>query len=66
MNPLKGAGVVLLFAAVVVLMTSVPNESELVLGLSVAVVLVSAFTYTASVRRRRRDRRAAEPGRGAR
>jgi hypothetical protein len=58
-NPLKGAGVVLLFAAVVVLMTSVPNQSVLILGLSVMVVVFSTITYAASVRRRRRDRRAA-------
>ncbi len=59
MNPFKGAGVVLLLALVAVLLSGVSNTSHLFLGLSAVIIFVSLITYTASVRRRRRDRRAA-------
>ena len=59
MNPFKGAGVVLLLALVAVLLSGVSNTSYLFLGLSAVIIFVSLITYTASVRRRRRDRRAA-------
>jgi hypothetical protein len=58
-NPFKGAGVVLLLALVAVLLSGVSNTSYLFLGLSAVIIFVSLITYTASVRRRRRDRRAA-------
>lgn len=59
MNPIKGAGVVLLLALAGVLLTGVGNPTELLLGLSAFLVIISLSTYLASVRRRRRDRRAA-------
>jgi hypothetical protein len=58
-NPFKGAGVVLLLALVAVLLSGVSNTSYLFLGLSAVIIFVSLITYTASVRRRRRDCRAA-------
>lgn len=59
MNPIKGAGAVLLLALIAVLLSGVGNTSDLVVGISVTVVVSSLATFLASVRRRRRDRRTA-------
>lgn len=59
MNPIRGAGVVLLIALIAVLLSGVTNPSELLLGLSAFIIALSVITYLASVRRRRRDRRSA-------
>lgn len=59
MNPITGAGIVLTLALVAVLLTGVSNTALLLLGLSIMVVTFCTFTYLASARRRRRDRRAA-------
>jgi hypothetical protein len=58
-NPIKGAGAVLLLALIAVLLSGVGNTSDLVVGISVTVVVSSLATFLASVRRRRRDRRTA-------
>lgn len=60
MNPIKGAGAVLLLALVAILVSGVSNVTELLLGLSALLIVASLTTFLAAVLRRRRDRQAAD------
>ncbi|MGF1426726.1 hypothetical protein [Kitasatospora sp. LaBMicrA B282] len=59
MNSLKGLGICALLAGVAFALTRVADPSRLFLGISVSIIGVSLTTYAASIKRRRRDRRAA-------
>ncbi|WP_042405711.1 hypothetical protein [Streptacidiphilus carbonis] len=59
MNPIAGAGAVLILALGAILLSGVSNTAMLLLVLSIVVVAFCTLTYMASVRRRRRDRRSA-------
>jgi membrane protein implicated in regulation of membrane protease activity len=58
-NPIAGAGAVLILALGAILLSGVSNTAMLLLVLSIVVVAFCTLTYMASVRRRRRDRRSA-------
>jgi len=58
-NPIAGAGVILVLALAAILLTGVSNTAMLLLALSIVVVAFCTLTYVASVRRRHRDRRSA-------
>ncbi|WP_405820603.1 hypothetical protein OG241_33320 [Streptomyces sp. NBC_01390] len=59
MNTLKGLGACAVLAAIAFAVTRVTTVDQLTLGITVAIVVVSLATYTASIRRRRRDHRMA-------
>ncbi|WP_370098325.1 hypothetical protein [Streptacidiphilus sp. MAP12-20] len=59
MNPIKGAGAVLLVALIVILLTAVKDTGTVLLALSITILSTSLTTYAASLRRRRNDRRTA-------
>lgn len=59
MNTLRGLGACAVLAAVAYAVTKVVAIGPLMLGINICVVAVALVTYTASVRRRRKDRRMA-------
>ncbi|RPF39223.1 hypothetical protein [Streptomyces sp. TLI_185] len=59
MNTLRGLGACAVLAGVAFAVTKVVTLDQMVLGITLSVVAVSLVTYMASIRRRRRDRRAA-------
>jgi Flp pilus assembly protein TadB len=61
MNSLKGLGICVVLAAVAFAMTKVSDVSQVIAGASITVVTVSLIAYIASMKRRRRDRRIAQP-----
>ncbi|OAR26248.1 hypothetical protein A8W25_12495 [Streptomyces sp. ERV7] len=59
MNSLRGLGICALLAALAYALTQVADVDQLLLAFTVVVISVSLFTYAASTRRRRHDRRIA-------
>ncbi|GAA0486146.1 hypothetical protein ACFQ2B_16735 [Streptomyces stramineus] len=61
MNSLKGLGVFAVIAVIAFTVTriAVTDISRLLLGISIAAVVLSLASYLASIRRRRRDRQLA-------
>lgn len=59
MNSLKGLGICAVLAGIAYALTQVTDIDTLLLVFTVVVISVSLFTYAASARRRRHDRRIA-------
>lgn|GEM_PF-3206452 len=59
MNPLKGAGVILAFALLVVLITTARDLTEVLVAFGVIAIGLCMLSLIASARRRSRDRRTA-------
>jgi ABC-type uncharacterized transport system permease subunit len=59
MNTFRGLGACAILAAMAFAVTQVATPDQIMLGITLTIVAVSLFTYMASVRRRRTDRRAA-------
>jgi hypothetical protein len=59
MNTLRGLGAVAVLAGIAYAVTRATTVDALILVVTVGTVAVSVFTYLASARRRRRDRRTA-------
>ncbi|MCC3769129.1 hypothetical protein [Streptomyces sp. UNOC14_S4] len=59
MNSLRGLGVCAVLAGIAYALTRVADTDQLLLGITVVIITTSLFSYAASIRRRRRDRRVA-------
>lgn len=59
MNTLRGLGACAVLAGVAFAVTKMVTLDQMVLGITLTVVAASLITYMASIRRRRKDRRAA-------
>lgn len=59
MNPLKGAGVILVFALLVVLIITARDLTEVLVAFGVIAIGLCTLSLIASARRRHRDRKMA-------
>ena len=59
MNSLKGLGVCVLLAGMILAVTRMVRHDEIVLALTIGIIVMSTTSYGASARRRRNDRRIA-------
>ena len=59
MNSLKGFGIVAALAAFAFSLTRIPNAEKVFLAVGLLIMTTCAFSFTASIRRSRRDRRIA-------